>query len=109
MALLEVEEKIKRQQIDKKITKRQLRIEYAKGTLLVLVFLTGLALVSNLNNIYFAVKYGFNTFERPWYSNFVAIISMLAYLALFVSVYRLLGFKVTDKIDDLKTMIDSYD
>ncbi|MHB8074898.1 hypothetical protein E4K67_13545 [Desulfosporosinus fructosivorans] len=109
MALSDVKETIKQHEIDKKLAKRQLRIEYAKGAVIVFVFLVGLALVSNLNNIYFAVNYGFGSKERPWYSNFVLLFSILAYLALFVSVYKKLGFKVTDKIDDLNTILDSLD
>lgn len=109
MAFSEVEQKIKQLKIDKKLAKRQLWIEYAKGAIIVFVFLVGLAFVSNLNNIYFAVKYGFGLNDRPWFSNFVLLMSILAYLALFASVYKKLGLKVTDKIDDLKTMIDSLD
>jgi hypothetical protein len=95
--------------IDKKLAKRQLWIEYAKGAVTVLVFLAGLALVSNFNNIYFAVKYGFGLNERPWYSNFVLLISIVAYMFVFVSGYKKLGLKITDRIDDLKTIIDRLD
>ena len=109
MAFSEVQKKVKQSNIDKKLAKRQLWIEYAKGAMIVLVFLVGVAFVSNFINIYFAVKYGFGSNERPWYSNFVLIFSMIAYLVLFVSVYKKLGFRVTDKIDDLKTIIDDLD
>lgn len=109
MALSEVKKNVKQYEIDKKLAKKQLRIEYAKGTVIVLVFLVGVALVSNLVNIYFAVNYGFGSNERPWYSNFVLLLSIVAYLALFVSGYKKLGFKVTDKIDDLNTIINSLD
>lgn len=109
MAFSEVQKKVKRSNIDKKLAKRQLWIEYAKGAMIVIVFLAGVALVSNLVNIYFAVKYGFGSNERPWYSNFVLVCGILGYLLLFVSVYKKLGFRVTDKIDDLKTIIDDLD
>lgn len=113
MALSEVEQKIKQEiiqrKIDKKLAKRQLWIEYAKGAIIVFVFLVGISLVSNLNNIYFAVNYGFGLNDRPWYSNFVLLMSILAYLALFVFAYKKLGLKVTDKIDDLNTILDSLD
>lgn len=95
--------------IDKKTAKRQLWIEYAKGIVTVLVFLAGVALVSNFVNIYFAVKYGFGMNERPWYSNFVLLMGIVAYLFVFVTGYRKLGFKITDRIDDLKSLIDSLD
>ncbi|KUO75367.1 MAG: hypothetical protein APF81_10315 [Desulfosporosinus sp. BRH_c37] len=95
--------------MDKKSAKRQLWIEYAKGAVTVLVFLAGLALVSNFINIYFAVKFGFGFNERPWYSNFVQLISIIAYMFVFVSGYKKLGLKVTDRIDDLKTIIDRSD
>ena len=109
MAFSEVQKKVKQSNIDKKLAKRQLWIEYAKGAMIVLVFLMGVALVSNLVNIYFAVKYGFGLNERPWYSNMVLLLSIIAYLGLFVSGYKILGLKVTDKIDDLKTIIDDLD
>jgi len=109
MALSEVKEKVEQHKIDKKLAKRKLWLEYAKGILLVLVFLVGLALVTDLNNIYFAVKYGFGLYDRPWYTNFVLLFSIVAYLLLFSAGYKKLGFKVTDKIDDLKTLIDSLD
>ncbi len=95
--------------IDKKTARRKLRIEYAKGIVTVLVFLIGVALVSNYINIYFAVKYGFGMRERPWYTNFVLLLGMLAYLFLFVTGYKKLGLKITDKIDDLKSLIDGLD
>lgn len=95
--------------IDIKRAKRQLWLEYAKAAVVVLVFLAGLALVSNFINVYFAVKYGFGISERPWYSNFVLLISIIAYIFVFVSVYRILGFKLTDRIDALKTIIDRLD
>lgn len=95
--------------IDKKLAKRQLWLEYTKGVVTVLVFLAGVALVSNFINIYFAVKYGFGISQRPWYSNFVLLISIVAYMFVFVSGYKKLGFKITDRIDDLKTIIDRLD
>lgn len=95
--------------IDKKLAKRKLWIEYLKGAVTVLVFLAGLALVSNFVNIYFAVKYGFGINQRPWYSNFALLLSIVAYMFVFFSGYKILGFKFTDKIDDLKTMLDQMD
>ena len=109
MGLSEVQEKVEQHKIDKKSAKKQLRIEYVKGALTALVFLVGVALVSNLNNIYFAVKYGFGIYERPWYSNFVFLISIIAYIFVFVYGYKKLGLKITDKIDDLKDIIDRLD
>lgn len=109
MELSKAQEKVGQHKIDKKLAKRQLWIEYAKGAVTVLVFLAGLALVSNFINIYFAVKYGFGFNERPWYSNFVLLISIVAYMFVFAAGYRKLGFKFTDRIDDLKTMIDRLD
>lgn len=111
MTLSDIQKKVKQyeidKEIDKKIAKRQLWIEYAKGTVIVLVFLAGVALVSNIINIYFAVEYGFGL--RPWYSNFVLLFGIVAYIGLFVSGYKKLGLKVTDKIDDLKTVINGLD
>ena len=92
--------------VDKKLAKKQLWVEYAKGAVTVFVFLAGLALVMNFINIYFAVKYGFGFNERPWYSNFVLLIGIVTYIFVFVFGYKRLGFKVTDRIDELKTIID---
>lgn len=109
MALSEVKEKIEQHKLDKKLAKRKLWLEYAKGIVLVLVFLVGLALVTDLNNIYFAVNYGFGVNDRPWYTNFVLLFSIVGYLVLFFAGYKKLGFKITEKIDDLNTLIDSLD
>jgi len=109
LELLKIQAKIAQPKIDKKLAKRQLWFEYIKGAVTAVVFLAGLALVSNVINIYFAVKYGFGINERPWYNDFVLLISIVAYTFVFVTGYRKLGFKFTDRIDDLKTIIDDLD
>ena len=61
---------------------------------------------SHRYGVYFAVKYGFGINERPWYNDLVLLISIVAYTFVFVAGYKKLGLKFTDRIDDLKTMID---
>ena len=100
------QEKVGQPKINKKLAKRQLWIEYVKGSATVLAFLAGLALVSNYINIYFAIKYGFVMTARPWYSNLVLLFCVVAYIFVFFAIYKKLGFKLTERIDDLRTMID---
>lgn len=109
MGLSEVQEKVGQPKIDKKVAKRRLWFEYAKAAVTVAVFLVGLALVTYFINGYFATKYGYIFDERPGYRNLVLLISIVAYIFVFASGYKILGFKITDKMDELKTIIDRLD
>jgi len=106
MGLAKVEEDVKKPKISKKLAKRLLWIESVKVALTVLVFLVGLALLTNFINGYLTV-YIFR--DRPRFIPFVLILGIVAYIMVFFTVYKKLGFKFIDRIDELKTMVDNLD
>lgn len=108
MGLSEVQE-VEQPKIDKKWAKRRLWVEYIKGVVTVFIFLVGLALVTSFINGYFAVKYSNIFGVHSGYRNIVLILCLAAYILLFFSVYKILGLKITDKIDQLNKIINRRD
>lgn len=109
MGLSEAQKGDSKPKIDKESAKRQLWIEYIKAAVTVLIFLAGLALITNFINGYFAVKYGYIFDMHPGYRNLVLLLMILAYIIVFISGLKKLGFKFADRIDELKTILDNLD
>ena len=109
MGLSEAREKNEKPKIDRELAKRRLWIEYIKAAVTVLIFLVGLALITNFINGYFAVKYGYIFDLHPGYRNIVLLFIIVAYIIVFISGFKKLGFKFADKIDELKTIVDNLD
>lgn len=103
------QEQSKQPVIDKKLAKRQLWIEYIKGAVTVFIFLIGLALVTNFYNGYFTVNFGYLFGVHSGYRNIVLILCLVVYIILFISLFKRLGFKTVDRIDELKAIIDGLD
>lgn len=102
MGLAKVKEDVEKPKINKKLATRLLWIEYVKVALTVIVFLVGLAFLTNFINGYIAVNI---LDDRLEYIPFVLIFGIVTYIVVFFSGYKKLGFKFIDRIDELKTIL----